>query len=173
MTMQVIAHQELGSPTNTITLKSIPQTFTDLLLVVSVRTTDPAFYSGYRISFNTSQANFTRRILYGSGSGNGASEVQTSAFFNANGAGATSNTFTNNSVYFANYTASASKSMSYEIILENNATTSLQLIGAGLWAVNDPISRLDLIAETSNFVAGSSATLYGITKGSDGITTVS
>lgn len=172
MTMQVIQRYELTSATNTISFTSIPQTHTDLLLVISARTTDGATYSGYRISFNGSQANFSRRILYGNGSGV-ASESQTSAFFNANGSGTTSNTFTSNSVYFANYTASAAKSMSYEIIMENNASTSLQLIGAGLWNVTTAISSLDLIAETSNFVSGTSATLYGITKGSDGTTTVS
>jgi hypothetical protein len=172
MTYTLIAHTELGSAQANITFSSIPATFTDLQLVISARMSDSAFYAGYRININGVQTNFSRRALYGDGS-SAASDSQTSVFFNAVGGAATANIFTSNSLYIANYRAAVPKSMSYETILENNATTSLQLMGAGLWNVNDAITSLQLVGEGSNFLQFSSATLYGITAGSTPGVTVS
>jgi hypothetical protein len=90
------------------------------------------------------------------------------------GNGATANTFSNIGVYLPNYTASTAKSMSTDTVGENNATQAFQTITAALWNVTDPINQITVgFNGSDNFLQYSSATLYGILKGSDGIVTVS
>jgi hypothetical protein len=170
--MQLISHEELDSAQSEIEFIDIPQTFTDLYLVTSFRTTQGVTNSGYRLSVNGSQSNFSRRTLEGTGSGVG-SDSSTIPFFNGNGASTTADTFSNHALYFPNYVSSVAKSMSYDLVLENNATFGIQQIGSGLWNITATISSLTLAAQSSNFVQYSSATLYGITAGSDGIVAVS
>ena len=84
----------------------------------------------------------------------------------------TANTFGNSVIYIANYAGSTYKSFSKDSITENNATAADQGVGAGLWSNTAAITSLSLTV-TSNMVAGSTFSLYGITKGSDGIVTTS
>jgi hypothetical protein len=60
-----------------------------------------------------------------------------------------------------------------ETSTENNAAAAINAIVAGLWNSTDAMTSLSLVAEVGNFAQYSSATLFGILKGSDGIVTVS
>ena len=175
MTMQVIQHIELGSQQNSIEFTSIPNTYTDLLIVFSGRTTSTGTGPGLEMAFNGSTSNFTTRSLQGAGSGSGVSFSTSTGYagvLNANNT--TSNTFNSISIYIPNYTSSANKSFSIASVSEANATAAYQDIIAGLWSQTAVISSIRLRQSASfDLVAGSSATLYGITKGSDGIVTVS
>ena len=154
-----------------ITFSAIPDTFTDLLLVVSARDSD----TGGAVIFvrpNGSTANGTTRWLRGSGSAV-ASNTETSIIARSNSGDRTANTFGSCSVYIANYTSSSYKSFSLEGVEENNATGAFMDIGAGLWSVTDSITSLRIDPGVANFVQYSSASLYGITAGSDGIVSVS
>ena len=175
MTMQVIQHQELGSAQASITFSSIPQTYTDLMLVYSVRADNTNVpYSNTELQLNGSSANFSSRRMFGGGSGAGESYTATNIAGLVSSANATSNTFGSTTLYLPNYTGSTNKSYSIESVSENNGTTAYQEIIAGLWSQTTAITSLTIKPEsTRNFVAFSSATLYGILRGSDGITTVS
>ena len=173
MTMQVIQHIELGSAAAVIDFQSIPNTFTDLLLVSSLREDNVS--PQLSLEINGSTADRSQRSLYG------ASELSPTTYSYsdstivggvASRSSSTSNTFSSNSVYIPNYTASIAKSFSVDAVNENNGTAANQWISAGLWNNSAAINRLTIRSD-GNFVAGSSATLYGITKGSDGTTTVS
>lgn len=170
MTMQVIQHIELGSAAASIDFQNIAQTFTDLYLTVSARNTSSSGL--YTISFNGSTSGFSTRGLFGGGSSAGSftspGDYGGEVVFSSQ----TANTFSSNSIYIPNYTSSANKSFSVDGVQENNATGSNQVISAGLWSNTAAITRVTLNI-TGTFAAGSSATLYGITKGSDGTTTVS
>jgi hypothetical protein len=85
----------------------------------------------------------------------------------------TANTFGNGAYYIPNYTGSQNKSVSIESVQENNGTEVFLTITAGLIANSAAISTLTLTSVAANLVAGSTASLYGITKGSDGIVTTS
>jgi hypothetical protein len=155
-----------------ITFTSIPQTFTDLYLVFSVRpdsaTTDT------QISFNGNTANFSRRHVFGNGSSAGSSNASDRYIGSNPNSSYTANTFGNHLMYIPNYTASLAKSYFADSVAENNATTSVQVILAGLWNDTSAITSLSLsVFGSGNFVQYSSASLYGILKGSDGTTTVS
>ena len=171
MTMQLIQHIELGSAQANLTLSSIPQTYTDLYVLFSgrVSVTD----GGLRIRVNGSTANLSTRLLYGNGS-SATSASETTYVGTVSDSNNTANTFGNGSLYFPNYAGSTTKSFSGEVVHENNGTSAVQWITAGLYNSSTAISSLELFnAGSGNFVQYSSITLYGILKGSDGVTTVS
>jgi hypothetical protein len=177
--MQLIARQELTSAAASITFSSIPQTFTDLYLTVSARAaTGGQINSDMVFKLNGSTANYSYRQLVGSGSGVSSSSTVfgtgTSYLGVTNGSDSTANTFGSISAHFPNYTASAAKSVSTDSVGENNATASFQMIGAALWNDTTAISSLEVYFFAGwNLVAGSSASLFGVLAGSDGIVTVS
>lgn len=176
MTMNLIQHIELGSTQALIEFSSIPQTFTDLYLLVSARIDGSAFAYAFddgKLLINGSiTSNY--KNLFGEGSGSGISDTWSdNNRFAYNNSTSTANTFGNIAIYFPNYAGSTSKSISVDGVTENNATLARQIISAGLVSSTAAITSLALDGSYGNFVAGSSATLYGITKGSDGTTTVS
>lgn len=150
----------------------IPSDYTDLLVVMSLRNTDTNNYMTLR--FNGSASNFTQRELQGEGSGTPSSASRTDSVIRLSVARSdfTSNTFSSTSIYIPNYRSSANKSFSVDAVTENNATLSYQAIIAGLWSSTSPITAISLTAP-SNFAQYSSASLYGVKSGSDGIVTVS
>lgn len=171
--MQVIQHQELTGTASSIEFTSIPQTFTDLVLIVSARA-DGSGYA-YEVSdttlyFNTSSSNFTYRTLFGTGS---SVSSDTTPHNFTTGANATANTFGSMQFYIPNYTSSNNKSFSVDSVTEHNGTITRQYIAAGLWSQTAAITSLKIAPAINAFVQYSSATLYGITKGSDGIVSVS
>ena len=169
--MQLIAHQDLTSAASSITFSSIPETFTVLYLVYSLRGSDSAVRTSL-ILFNSSSSSFSERSLRGDGA-SATSFTATNRLGEINGTSNTANTFTNDAIYIPNYTSSAAKSYSVDHTRENNATAASLEITAGLWNVTDPITSITLDRNVGNFVAGSSATLFGVLAGSDGIVSVS
>lgn len=176
MSMKVIEHIEVTNPAGeaSITFSLIPQTYTDLYLVASLRKDQPAGDAYAAINLNGSSSGFNFRALYGSGSGSGNTFTgnPSTYFGEANYTAATSGVFASLSAYFSNYTSSNYKTYSVDSVTENNATTAYQNINAGIWSNNAPISSITLTG-LGNFIQYSAATLYGITAGSDGTTTVS
>ena len=181
--MQVIQHQELASATTEISFTSIPQTFTDLYLVVSARSSGTSNnYTGLKINgVNTNQSS---RFLYGSGSATGSVSLTGASDYNLIAymslSSDTANTFASSTFYIPNYTAAVAKSVSIDAVTENNATAANQMIMAGLWNSTAAITSLSVISvsgsslqASGNLAQYTSATLYGVLKGSDGVTTVS
>ncbi len=171
MTMQVIQHTELGSGQATITFSSIPSTYTDLMVVYSLRVSNTSFANVVYVSFNGSTSNFSGRYLEGNGSSaaSGSLGRYVGAYNNP-----TASTFGNGQLYIPNYAGSTAKSFSVDSVTEANATASYQDIIAGLWNDTSAINSITFSLTTADtFVTGSSATLYGILKGSAGGVTVS
>jgi hypothetical protein len=172
--MQVIQHIELGSAAANITFSSIPQTYTDLYLLICARINEnAAIGEAVYITLNGSTSNFTNRYLQGDGSG-ASSSTLTRYLATQTSNQATANTFGNAAVYIPNYTSSNFKSISTDSVSENNATTAYQALQANLWSDTSAITSITLVAGTGDqFMTNSSATLYGILKGSSGGVTVS
>lgn len=173
--MQLIETQTLASAQASITFSDIPQTYTDLYLVMSARSsrgTEP--FDAVLIKPNNVTANQSFRGLFGTGSTTGSFTDTKISGGAATASGATANTFANVSVYIPNYTSSVAKSFSTDSVTENNATNTRQALFASLWNDTPAITSLVIIPEVStNFVQYTSASLYGILAGSDGITSVS
>jgi len=181
MSMTLIEHIEVGSggaaSIEFVSVGDIPSDYTDLKILISARSdrsgfdNDPLF-----IEFNgDTGASYAVRALRGSGSA-ASSFTETDIWLaQIPAATATSSTFGNVSVYIPNYLSTNPKSVSADGVGENNATAAYQMITAGLWdiATDEAITSIKLYAQNGNLVQYSSATLYGITAGSDGTTTVS
>ena len=178
MTMTLIETQTLATATSAIEFTSIPQDGTDLLLVFSCRANQAATYvdTGVRINGDTG-INYLRRLLYGLGSGSGATASDTQPYIGwaySTGTASTSNTFGSSQIYLPNYTSSASKSVSIDAVSENNATEAIQALTSARWTGTAAITTLRIFVPTGeNLLTGSMASLYKITKGSDGIVTTS
>jgi hypothetical protein len=167
--MQLIQTVTVGSGgAASITFSSIPASFTDLMVVVSGRctTTDTTA----TLSFNTG-GSYSRRTRLGDGAN--VSTNTSAVDFRISRSDDTAATFGNTSIYIPNYAGGAAKSYSVDTVNENNATTAFQAITAGLWDQTAAITSIVLDAVSGDFAQHSSASLYGILAGSDGIVAVS
>jgi hypothetical protein len=183
--MQIIQHQELGSTQASIEFTSIPQTFTDLCVVLSLRTNASANNGSLLYRLNGSTSGYSARILWGNGSSTGSFAPTTETSANATGtwgrlanigttdSGDTASTFSSVSFYLPNYTSGNAKSGSLDAVNETNATAADQEIVATLWTGTAAITSVAFATYQGSFVQYSSATLYGVLKGSDGIVSVS
>jgi hypothetical protein len=150
---------------SSIDFTGIANTFTDLMVVVSARSTKTGQQDEYpTISFNGSSANFSARYLYGNGSGAGSNTASV-VYSMANAAGATANTFGNAVFYIPNYAGSTFKSIMADGVSENNATAGQQLLTAGLWSQTAAITSISLTSVYgATWSQGSTASLYGVKK---------
>jgi len=171
----VIGHVEVPSGGQaTIDFNSISGSYTDLAIMLSLRTNRNATYDDFRIQLNSSDG--TSRILYGDGTTRGTftqPTILTSG--GAGGATTTSNTFGNAFVYIPNYASTTTnKSVLMDGVQEHNAQTAYQSINAGLWSNNAAVTAVKIQPGDGTLLSQySSATLYGITAGSSGGVVVS
>jgi hypothetical protein len=170
--MELIESKTLTASASSIEFINIPQDGTDLVFLFNLRL-DTA-NGGLRIKVNGSTANLSTRFLYGNGS-SPFTGTDTTYIGTVNNSNQTANTFGNGGLYIPNYAnTSSAKSFSADIIDENNATTAIQWITAGLFNSTTAISSLEFFGDAAgNFVAGSIISLYKVTKGTDGIVTTS
>jgi hypothetical protein len=165
-TFQKIASVTVGAGgAASIDFTSIPATYTDLCLELSLRDGTSAQSVNGNIVFNSNtSAVYSSRRLYGTGSAAGSdsfSSLSSMPGIWINSATATSNTFANIMIYIPNYASSTNKSVSIDSVTENNATGAYSGFTAGLFASSSAISSIS-ISTGSNFVQYSTATLYGI-----------
>jgi hypothetical protein len=149
-----------------IVFSSIPSTYTDLCLKLSVRSNRSASEDGLGITVNSASSGYNYIIL--SGNGSSASSVSTAYeqiwAARLNGNTTTSNTFTSSEFYFPNYAGSAAKSYSGDSVTENNATEAFATLSALLQSSTSAISSLTIQAINGTLMQYSTATLYGISK---------
>jgi hypothetical protein len=188
MTVTLIATTTVtDGSTNRIDFNSIPADYTDLLLVVSARTQQAVTVAtlfawiGTTLSSAIRTANYSARLLEAAGPDSGpftsaqTADGQWNISIAVPGANSTANTFSSYSIYIPNYTGSTTKSISAEAVGENNAAQAYHAIFSGLVnAANAQAPMTRFAVETiGNMAIGSTASLYGITKGSSGGVTVS
>jgi hypothetical protein len=143
---------------------TIPQTYTDLYLVMSARSDrsggQPA--DGFLIKPN----NTTPTIKYISGEGSGTAFSGTSYSGIVPTISATASTFGSCSAYFPNYANTSNhKSFSVDDVSENNGTIAYATLSANLYSSNSAITTI--VVESINaasFVEHSTFYLYGISN---------
>ena len=160
--MQLIAKQTVGvSGAASVTFSDIPQTFTDLKVVMSTRSSGT---SSVQIQFNGSTSNRSNIRLYGNGSVT-ASFSGSDVFTYQNRSSYTANTFDSSEIYIPNYTSSNFKSISIDNVQENNATAVDMQLQAGLWSQTAAITSLGFFPDSSQtFVQFTELSLYGISS---------
>jgi len=150
-----------------IEFTNIPQTYTDLLVKLSIRQTKPDGYSEIAVKFNSSSANFT--VIALDGAGTVKSSFTTTAAYVGSALGTTSNggtsSFSNNEIYILNYTSSNYKSYSADSVAERNyASLNDLLLTTGLWSNSAAITSLLFESPSYNIEQYSTAYLYGISN---------
>ena len=172
--MTLIEAKTLTSATPSITFSAIPQTYTDLKILVSARddrsgqpNTDLSLRVGYNGTINTGSI-YSNRQLYGNGSAAGSQSSSTDYAYlgMSNGPTSTANTFGNTEIYIPNYTSANNKSVSTDGVSENNATTAYAVLNANLISTSNPITDIQISAVygSGNFESGSTFYLYGISN---------
>jgi len=167
-TFELIASSTVGSGgTSTITFSSIPATYTDLCLKLSLRSGASAFNDYILIQFNSSGGTaYSDRQLTGSGSAASSANRSGNPYIYAiasSGASNTASTFSNGEIYIPNYAGSSNKSISLDAVNENNGTEAYANLTAGLWANSAAITSITITNNSAtNFVQYSTAYLYGV-----------
>jgi hypothetical protein len=165
-TFSLIASSTVGSGGSAnINFTSIPSTYTDLLIWISARCdaggTDR---QTQLLKFNTSTANFSNRVLQGTGSGvSGYSNTNAYAGV-INASTSTASTFSNIQIYVSNYAGSANKPYSVDSVFETNATAAIQELQAVLWSNSAAINAIEIYPNSGSYVQYTTAYLYGIKK---------
>lgn len=162
-----IARQVLGSST-TVSFTSIPSTYTDLVLVASARASYADTIGIMRIRFNSdSGSNYSMTQIYGNGSTVSSARVsnQTSfglEYISANTAA--SGVFSPVILQIQNYSnTTTNKTM----LSRTNDAAVRSVAQIGLYRSTSAITRIDLDEVLgTNYLAGSTFTLYGIKAGS-------
>jgi hypothetical protein len=152
----------LAVDTTTVTFNSIPNTYTDLRLLTSMRNNDVDAFDGVYMSLNGSTSNFTGKYLQGIGSGTPGSGSIPRYVGVGNGAASTANTFSSFDIYFSNYASSNFKSFSSDAVSENNGTLSFAEFHAGLWSDTAAINSISIAFSSGPCITGSTFYLYGI-----------
>jgi hypothetical protein len=151
---------------SSIDFTSIPSTYTDLLLKVSIRSTYAATISRAKFQINAITTGYSNRMAYGDGSAtSSATSTDYITYLYSVGANATASTFSSNEIYIPNYAGSNNKSVSIDSVTENNATSAYAVIEAGLLSNTAAITSISISdANGGNFTQYSTASLYGISK---------
>lgn len=169
--MRLIRHLELSNDQATIVLDNIPQTYNDLYLVFSGRTSISDNIGYGEMSVNGSTTNWAERVLQGNSSATTSTADATTIAAFVSGGNTTANTFGIFSAYFPNYTSSSAKSVSANLVTENAATgafSGMQRVVAAIWNDASPITSIEFDADSAtNYKQYSSVTLYGILSGND------
>lgn len=158
-----IATTTLTSVTQNLSFASIPQTYTDLVLVLSLRASTTASDAYFRYN-NDSATNYSDTVLRGNGS-TASSVRDTSAPGIDIGVTAVSTDVSSfqtptiiNIMNYANTTT-----FKTALIRTSNSTAMVSAI-VGLWRSTAAISTINIVHRGTGWDVGSTATLYGILK---------
>lgn len=164
-----IATTTLGSNQNTITFSSIPQTYNNLVLRISARSTrSGATFGSMQAQVNNASGVISNTMIGGNGSTVQFSQDSFTSDINMYesipAATATANIFGNGELYIPNYTSTATKQTYYFGVQETNSATALMFAVSTAIRSTVGITSITLTAQAtvSNFLAGSSFYLYGI-----------
>lgn len=156
-----------------VTFANIPQTgYTDLVIKSSVRTnrtSGAAVNDWVQLTLNGNTTGYTGTFIFGNGATTASytyANVGTPRYVgDTNSDLATANTFGNAEIYIPNYTGSNNKSYSVDAVSENNGTTAIATLTAGLWSNTAAITTIQLAPYVGTaFLANSTFYLYGVAK---------
>lgn len=159
-TYKLIEKATLTTTANYIEFTSIPDTYTDLILLSSLRSNRSAVNDQGDVKLNGTS--ITGKTLQGDGSNPGS---EADAYLRPPAANATSNVFSNDSIYISNYSLSSQyKSVSIDGTMENSASGSYLYQCAGIYSSNAAVTTVQISCVNASWVSGSSVYLYGIKK---------
>jgi len=148
------------------TFTSIPSTYTDLVLKLSVRSNRATTQDTFKVTLNSITSGYSFKRVYGDGAtaaSDGSTGDATMTVGYSAGNSATASTFGNVELYIPNYAGSNYKSVSTDGVGENNGTTAYAGLFASLSANTAAITSITIEGGTSaTLLQYSSAYLYGV-----------
>ena len=161
-TYDAISTQTLTSSAASVTFSSIPQTYTDLVLVVAVRYVASGGNGSIQFNGDTgANYSYTRFDGNGTSATSGRSSNNSQIYLSTNGIGNTTDTSQINTS-IQNY----SNTSTYKTIISRaawNGSLGAEVdVRVGLWRSTSAISSILVAAYSQNFSTGSTFTLYGI-----------
>lgn len=168
LTYQAISSQVLTGTASSVTLSSIPGTYTDLIIRMSVRTNYASVTDILAIQVNgDTTANYSTVTLISDGSTASSSKQMNSGYGQSgrtNSAGSTASVFGAAEIYIPNYTLTSSRQFSTFGVSETNAATGVYVTSvANLYRGTSAISSITLYPLNGTaLVAGSRFDLYGL-----------
>jgi hypothetical protein len=160
----------IGSATSAVSFSTIPQTYTDLKLIISARGSNSGAYSNTSIQFNGGGGTYADKLIYAVGTGNAVTQntvFPTAAFIgDIPASGAYANTFSNQEIYITNYKDTNNYKGYYTVSAhEDNIAAAFLEADAGVWQSTAAItSMLITCGNSGQFVTNSVFDLYGISK---------
>lgn len=157
-TYEPIATTTIGTATNTVTFSTIPATYTDLLLVMTIKGTGNG-YPYIRVN-GDSGTNYSVTELRGNGTAASSTRASNQTSIQPVGVTIFTSAFGfQNSTHFMNYSnTTTNKTM---ISRSDNANNGSDAV-VNLWRNTAAISSIVITASANNFDTGSIFTLYGI-----------
>jgi hypothetical protein len=153
-TYEPIATTTLGSAAASISLSSIPSTYTDLVIVFS-GTQGALDNTGLRFNGDTG-TNYSKTLIYGTGLTAASARDTNSSSMRIMIAGTTINSTVWHIFNYANTTT-------YKTALCRTDIGSDQTrAGVGLWRSTSAINQVTFLAESGNFGTGTIVSIYGI-----------
>jgi hypothetical protein len=153
----------LVSAASSITFANIPQSYTDLKVVASLRANSTQNWGD--ITFNGGGTAISMRHVLNN-SGSAISQAYSPLRFQCNTDSYTANTFSSAEMYVVNYTSSNAKSVLMDGTQENSSSSTGQHIAGGLWNSSSAVTSITITPDGGGtFVIGSTVTLYGVSNG--------
>jgi len=170
-TYTLISSNVLSSSAASVTFSSIPATYTDLVIQISIRSARSATFSTLRAYFNGDRTSTIASTTRLTGDGASTSSSRDSNMDEGTFAGSTnaatssSNTFSSHEFYVPNYLSAVSKPIAATSAQENNISTAYIQLNATLWRNTSAITSVtfqDFAGGVNNIEVGSSFYRYGI-----------
>ena len=150
---------------SSITFSSIPQTYNDLVIKYSARSTSTDVDT--KIAFNGITTGQIRLSVNGDGAAAPASYIAYDGWVgNINGSGTTANTFGSAEITIPNYGSSNVKSYLVDSVTENNGVQAFANLQTGIWNNTNAITSITVssLSGTMVYTQYSTFTLYGVYK---------
>jgi hypothetical protein len=158
--MPTITHLAIGSytisgtSTNSVTFNAISG-YTDLVLIVSGKTTHTTGDGMFLRFNNDSSGNYSRTYGYSTGTGHGQGKQSSQTGINVT---MMHNTTTHSVFHINGYSGSTYKN----VLVRNDSQTNAMVFTTGTWINTAAITSVTAAMDLANFTAGSTITLYGI-----------
>lgn len=168
--MELIQHAEITDVAGQLTIEfsDIPQTYKDVVIRYSIRSTGGANFQSGSVFANTyGVGTYSRQQLQGTGTGTSANSTTTDSqvYVGAiNADTSTANTYSTGEVYIANYASANAKTFLVQSVNESQAVLANQHWTAYHWDQTAAITSLSVAVygKTNNLKQYSQASLYGI-----------
>jgi hypothetical protein len=161
-----IASQTLASDTASVIFSSIPQNYTDLILVFNGKSTNAgSSTNGMRCRLNgDSSALYSGTNMAGNASNATSGRYSSSTFFEGGEIAQASATSTLNIMHFMNYSNTTTFK---SFLIRSNVASSIVQAQIGLYRSTSAITSIELSRDfgTNNLATGSTFNLYGIAQG--------